>query len=577
MENGDFFYSDDESFSDFDGFTYDDILCETSDLNERENNSSDVDFSSDSDDLPLSRLRNGHDNGPNEGIEHDIGNRTTSWSSALTDIGIDAFVQPVGAVNILPNDAKEINFFEQIFPNEWYLKIAQETNRYAQSKIEQNGDDPKWFETNADEIQAFVGFNILMGIVIAPNQDMYFCKDAFFQPTGMCERITRDRFDKLCQYFHVCDVSINPDRGQPGHDKLAHVRPFLEAIRLQCKTQYLPHCETSIDEAMVAYTGRLSIKQYLPLKPTKRGIKIWARADPHNGFLNDFQVYTGKANNTVETGLGERVKDLTRDIWGKNHHVYCDNYFTSVPLFQELLDNKTYSCGTVRSNRKYLPVSVAKAKLKHQGDVIIEQKGGSMIAVAWHDKRTVNILSTLSNPLEQTTVKRKKKDGTQVDVPCPQAVKSYTTYMNGVDRADQLRSSYSISRTAAKWWKYLFWFLIDISIINAFIMIKESTNHQMISKTGRKKERCQLQFRQNLTKQLVGSYWHKRKRESVQKKATEGLLHWPIVLGKKRTCKQCSLQGVRREPTSGCEQCNVNLCVGCFKPYHKAKFPALFE
>ena len=172
---------------------------------------------------------------------------------------------------------------------------------------------------------------------------------------------------------------------------------------------------------MVAYTGRVSIKEYLPLKPTKRGIQIWARADLHNGFLNDFQVYTGKANNTVETGLGERVvKDLTRDIWGENHHVYCDNYFTSVPLFQELLDNKTYSCGTVRSNRKYLPVSVTKAKLKHQGDVIVEQKGGSMIAVAWHDQRTVNILSTLSNPLEQTTVKRKKKDGTQVDVPCPQ-------------------------------------------------------------------------------------------------------------------------------------------------------------
>ena len=115
------------SFSDFDGFTYDDILSETSDLNERENNSSDVDFSSDSDDLPLSRLRNGHDNGPNEDIEHTIRNRTTSWSSALTDIRVDVFVQPVGAVNILANDAKEINFLEQIFPNKWYLKIAQET------------------------------------------------------------------------------------------------------------------------------------------------------------------------------------------------------------------------------------------------------------------------------------------------------------------------------------------------------------------------------------------------------------------------------------------------------------------
>ena len=155
----------------------------------------------------------------------------------------------------------------------------------------------------------------------------------------------------------------------------------MEDIRFRCKTQYSPHCETSIDEAMVAYTGRLSIKQYLPLKPTKRGIKIWARADPHNGYLNDFQVYTGKTNNVVETGLGERVvKDLTRDIWGKNHHVYCDNYFSSVPLFQELLNNKTYACGTIRTNRKYLPPRITQAKLKNQGDMIVEQKDGNMVA-----------------------------------------------------------------------------------------------------------------------------------------------------------------------------------------------------
>ena len=208
---------------------------------------------------------------------------------------------------------------------------------------------------------------------------------------------------------------------------------------------------------------------------------------------------------------------------------------------------------------------------------MIEQKEGSIVAVAWHDKRTVTILSTLSNPLEISSVKRRKRDGSQVDVPCPKAVQSYTAHMNGVDRADQLRSSYSVSRRAAKWWKYLFWFLIDISIINGFIMMKKSANHQVTSKTLRKKDQCQLHFRQNLVKQLIGDYRHKRKRESIQNKASEGLLHWPVILGKKQTCKQCSVRGGRREPTSGCEQCNINLCVDCFKPYHKAKFPALFK
>ena len=48
----------------------------------------------------------------------------------------------------------------------------------------------------------------------------------------------------------------------------------------------------------------------MPAKPTKYGIKVWVRADPYNGYVNDFQVYTGKVENRAE-GLSTRVvKDL---------------------------------------------------------------------------------------------------------------------------------------------------------------------------------------------------------------------------------------------------------------------------
>ena len=169
----------------------------------------------------------------------------------------------------------------------------------------------------------------------------------------------KSNIDKLHQYFHVVDNTQNPAKDQPGHDKLAHIRPILENIRQKLESEYRPHKETSVDEAMIAYTGKLGFKQYVPLKPTKRGIKVWMRADPNNGYVNDLQVYTGKENNVPEHGLGERIeRDLMRDIGGQNHHVYCDNYFTSVPLFEELLANKTYACGIIRSNRKGLPPAV---------------------------------------------------------------------------------------------------------------------------------------------------------------------------------------------------------------------------
>lgn len=90
----------------------------------------------------------------------------------------------------------------------------------------------------------------------------------------------RERFERLCKYFHCNDTSNNPPRRTPGHDKLCHVRPVLDAVSKTCLDNYKPPKEQTIDEGMIAFKGRLSFKQYLPAKPTKFGIKVWERASP---------------------------------------------------------------------------------------------------------------------------------------------------------------------------------------------------------------------------------------------------------------------------------------------------------
>ena len=205
------------------------------------------------------------------------------WSVQLRPVEIDDFLGNPGPVTILDENKSELDFFHLIFDENLYQTFADETNRYAEIVQQQKGRDAKWTNTNAAEMRAYIAFHIIMGIIVAPSQDMYFSKDKLFSPTGIHERITRDRMDKLHQYFHVADTTNNPQRRQPGHDKLAHIRPILENIRVKLKAEYRPHRETSVDEAMIAFTGRLGFKQYVPLKLTKRGIKVWMRADPHNG------------------------------------------------------------------------------------------------------------------------------------------------------------------------------------------------------------------------------------------------------------------------------------------------------
>ena len=156
--------------------------------------------------------------------------------------------------------------------------------------------------------------------------------------------MSRNRFEKLSQYFHVNNNANQVPREDPAYDKLFKVRPVINRRVQCCQMELMPERDLTVDEAMVKHNGRLSMKQFMPMKPVKRGIKVWECAEASSGFVCDFQVYTGKRQDGVaEKNLGYRVvHDLTRNFTGKNHHVFCDNFFTSVSLAEDLLNDNIY-------------------------------------------------------------------------------------------------------------------------------------------------------------------------------------------------------------------------------------------
>ena len=216
---------------------------------------------------------------------------------------------------------------------------------------------------------------------------------------------------------------------------------------------------------MVAFKGRSSMKQYMPMKPTKRGFKVWVRADSSNGYVCQFQCYTGKAGNTSEVGLGGNVvTTLTRELVGKNYSVYMDNFFSSIGLFQKLLDDKIYATGTLRSNRKMFPpdlATVAKRGLASRGSIEFHQ-AETLVVTMWQDTRAVVVLSTQHDPSQTATVSRKQKDGSKINVKCPEAIVDYNKHMGGVDLGDQYRKYYQVRMKSRKYYKYIFWLLFEI-------------------------------------------------------------------------------------------------------------------
>ena len=234
--------------------------------------------------------------------------------------------------------------------------------------------------------------------------------------------------------------------------------------------------------------------------------------------------------NAPEQHLGSRVvRDLMTPLYGLGHHVYCDSFLSSPGLFKDLLDNGTYACGTVRSNQTGLPRQLRNVRLRQQGDSF-QMKKGEMLITAWKDKQLLHVLSTNSTS-QNTSVTRKQKDGSMKEVPCPDVIQSYNKFMSGVDHADQLRASYCTSRKGMKWWKYLFYFLFDICIVNAFILMKESPNHQLKTKSGRHRDLTQLEFRMKLAQGLLEGFTSKRKCSSHAEGESSADQHYPIIMG----------------------------------------------
>lgn len=159
---------------------------------------------------------------------------------------------------------------------------------------------------------------------------------------------------------------------------------------------------------MIKFKGRLGMKQYMPLKPVKRGIKVQVCAEASSSFVCDFQVYTGKRQDgAAEQNLGCCVvHDLPRNFTGRNHHAFYDNFFSTAKLVEDLLEDGIYLCGTARANRKDFPKELAATnhdvKRLRQGEALFRRKNNA-VATMWKDKKIVHFLSTKSNPVGDDT------------------------------------------------------------------------------------------------------------------------------------------------------------------------------
>ncbi|KAL5459778.1 hypothetical protein EMCRGX_G033151 [Ephydatia muelleri] len=105
-----------------------------------------------------------------------------------------------------------------LFTDELVAYIVKQTNLYASQR---NGPTKfqSWTPIDVQELKAYLGFNIRMGLVTMPEIKDYWKKDPLYHYEPIASRICRDRFKEISRYLHFVENTNLAKRGEIGFDR----------------------------------------------------------------------------------------------------------------------------------------------------------------------------------------------------------------------------------------------------------------------------------------------------------------------------------------------------------------------
>lgn len=137
------------------------------------------------------------------------------------------------------------------------------------------------------------------------------------------------RFRFLNRYIRFDDKNSRENRKKT--DKLAPIREIFETFVKNCENGYHTSEFITIDEMLPAFRGKCSFRIYIPSKPNKYGIKIFALCDAKMCYTSKLEVYTGQQPDgpyKISNSASDVVYRLCENLRKSGKHLTTDNWFT---------------------------------------------------------------------------------------------------------------------------------------------------------------------------------------------------------------------------------------------------------
>jgi len=466
-----------------------------------------------------------------------------------------------GTKGVARNARTPIECWDLIFDTNMLDKIVECTN-YQISLVKKNySRDRDARDTNQEEIRAYIGLLYMLGVKKlnrTPLEEIW-ATDMTGEEFSRCVMSMR-RFKFISQQIRFDNKASRAERKKT--DKLAPIRDIFEDMIKNSQSYYTVSEYTTVDEKLEAFRGRCSFRQYIPSKPAKYGIKIFALCDARTYYTLNMEIYCGKqppGPRNISTTPQSVVMRLSAPIHGTGRNITMDNWFTSYPLSQELLLQKVTMVGTCRKNKREWPLSISFTKNRPiSSSEFFFDSERTLVSYYPKKNKVVILLSTMhnSNDIDETTGDAKK----------PEIVTFYNLTKSGVDTVDQLCSTYNVARNTRRWPMVVFYSLLNVIGINSFL-IYSSNNQESLSRRL---------FLKKLSHELVEHHVKRRcytnslpTELSLKVKKLYNIIAPVEVTGEvrseggrssKRRCYLCPCKNDRKSAIC-CAKCKNNICL----------------
>lgn len=482
----------------------------------------------------------------------------------------------------LTPDSPRIAFFKNFFDVALVTNIVIQSNLYASflrgGRVQTPHSRMFQADVSVDEMYSFLGLVLLMGIIKKNRLEDYWTTDPMVSTPFFGRVMSRNRFQAILGSLHFFNALDPATRAST--DKMRRIRMVFDYLKDRFLSSFYPYRDLVIDESLLLWRGNISFRQYIPSKRHRFGFKLFVMCDCKSGYVQDIVLYTGDQTELVDdrsTGLsGAVVKTMIDRYLHCGHVLYLDNWYTSPLIAKYLHLQETGICGTVKAGRRHMVKSSQELGRKLLRKEVVFYKCNNILATSWYHNREVNLLSTIHRPLVHRTESIDYKHEKKVHIWKPEAVLDYNINMRQVDQSDAMISSVECARATMKWYKKLFFHLLDITTLNAHLLFAEVTGE---------KETFESYIRE-LCREIFAEHAQDRSTRATRPTSGETPLrlrqrHFPrLVPGTaarataQRRCHVCQHTTIRparqrKDSRYQCTECDVGLCITpCFEEYH---------